>query len=345
MRLKAVLASYSGASHAAMRRYLTDEVLDIIAGVARSPKNRAEIPPDVLAELVEMHVLREQGDRVVLETSVFLQEDIERIASAVGSLAGELSGRVLACAAGLRDAPPAVTLFLGGIIGVVQGPGASLKHKGVGVAWWDYPGRYGRAKVDFDEPCPAYEAIGPDLLNKTVLQGERYVAVFIGPGGDNAESLLYDSPNPPERRRRYAAALSHYLADAYAGLVAGETESVSLRAAAEIAGLYERDRPRSAVITGETVRRHEPDIRAIIETASAFYEDRLGTLEALLQATTPGRQGTPFDNMVLNLWRYIRKLTARELYAAGFFTDDLPTGETITVFYERGIPLLHELLL
>jgi hypothetical protein len=177
-----------------------------------------------------------------------------------------------------------------------------------------------------------------------VLQGERYVAVFIGPGGDNLESLLY-SPDLPEQSRRYAACLIRCLPDLYAGLVAGEYESQSLQAAAEIAGLYDHGRSRTAVITGEMVRRYEPAIRAIIETISSCYEGQLDRLEAMLRSTTPGRQGVPFANMVLNLWRYIRKLTAQELYAAGFLTDDLPARGTVTVFYERNIPLLKELLL
>ncbi len=344
MQLKPVLASYSGESFAAMRRYLTDDVLQVIACVARSPKRRAEISPDVLAELVEMHVLREEDDRAMLDTSVFLQEDIERIVTAVTPLAQELSGRILACGSDFAEAAPQVTLFLGGIIGVVQGPGASLKRKNVGVEWWNYPGRYARAKVDFDELCDAYHALGPDFLNKTVLQGERYIAVFIGPGGDNFESLLYGK-DPSDMNRRYIASLNHYLPDLYAGLVAGEYESQSLQAAAEIAGLYDHGRSRTAVITAEMVQRYEPAIRAIIETASAYYEGQLDRLEVLLRSTTPGRQGVPFANLVLNLWRYIRKLTARELYTAGFLTDDLPTQGTITVFYERNIPLLKQLLL
>jgi len=344
MQLRPVLASYSGESYAAMRRYLTDAVLEIIASVARSPRHREEISPDVLAELVEMHVFRERGDQVVLETSVFFQEDIERIVDTVKPLAQELSGRILACGSGFRDTAPEVTLFLGGIIGVVQGPGASLKQNKIGVEWWNYPGRYGRAKADFDELCEAYDALGPDLLNKTVLQGERYIAVFIGPGGDNLESLIYD-PCLSERGRQYAAALNHYLPDLYAGLVKGEVESRSLHKAAEMAGLYDHGRSRTAVISSEMVERYEPAIRAIIETASAFYEDRLDQLDSLLRSTTPGRQGVPLANMALNLWRYIRKLTARELYAAGFFTDDLPARGTITVFYEHDIPLLKQLLL
>jgi hypothetical protein len=38
---------------------------------------------------------------------------------------------------------------------------------------------------------------------------------------------------------------------------------------------------------------------------------------------------------MVNFSRYVRKLTARRLYEAGFLTDDIPTVGAITVFYEN----------
>ncbi len=75
-RLKPVIASYSGASYAAISRYLTEDVLDIVADVAHAPKPRSEIPSDVLAELTEMHVLVERDGIVMPDTAVFLRDDV-----------------------------------------------------------------------------------------------------------------------------------------------------------------------------------------------------------------------------------------------------------------------------
>ncbi len=75
-RLKPVIAGYSGAATIAISRYLTDGVTDVIADVAEAPKPLEDIPPNTLAELIEMHVLREQDGIVMLNTAVFLRDDI-----------------------------------------------------------------------------------------------------------------------------------------------------------------------------------------------------------------------------------------------------------------------------
>jgi len=145
--------------------------------------------------------------------------------------------------------------------------------------------------------------------------------------------------------RRYAEHLNRYLVDAYALLVKGEIQSESLRAAAEAANMYKQGRPRTAVITKETIGEYESAIRAIIDAASAYYVGKLPALDTLLRSTTAGRQGVPPANMMLNLWRYIRKASARELYRCGFFTDTIPEEGTLTVFYENDVELIRQLLM
>jgi hypothetical protein len=339
LKLNPVIASYSGEAYARIKRYLTPDVLTVIARVAQSPLERDEVPGDVLSELVEMHVLAKENGRIRLETSVFLAEDIVRIVETVRPLADELARRVLACGAAFRGASPEVVAFLGGMIGLVQGLGRTLGQEHVGVDWKNYPGKYGRSKVDFDQMCAAFDAVGPDYLNKTVLQGERYTAVFIGPGGNTFEGLLFDL-NAPDLKRKFAGQLSRYLVDAYARLAGGEDAPEALRASAETANLYVQGKPRTAVITDATVQQYEGAIRALIDTAATYYADKLDVFETLLRSTTSGRQGAPPANMLLNFWRYVRKLTAQALYANGFFTDDIPERGTLTVFYENDAALL-----
>lgn len=121
-------------------------------------------------------------------------------------------------------------------------------------------------------------------------QGERYTAVFIGPGGTSFYSLT-QAMQTSEAGRRYVRHLNRYLVDAYAMLVKGEIQSEALGAAAEAANLFRQGKPRTSVVTRETVRKHGDAIEAIVQTASSVYEGQLGALDELLRSTTPGRQG------------------------------------------------------
>jgi len=342
--LRPVIASYSGDAFSSISQYLDEDVLEVIASIARSPKGSKEIAGDVLAELVEMHVLKERGGLVALDTSVFLRDDIERILSTVTPLARELSRRILESGSAFKDAPPEIAIFLGGIVGLVQGLGMTLKQKKIGVDWKSYSGKYAQSKVDFDELCDVYDAVGPDYLNKTVLQGERYTAVFIGPGGNSFGSLTH-AMNASETSKRYARHLNRYLVDAYAMLVNGEIQNESLCSSAEVANLFRQGKPRTSVVTRETVQEYGDAIEAIIDSASSYYEGELCTLDELLRSTTSGKQGVPPANMMLNLWRYIRKVIAKELYANGFFTDTIPEEGILTVFYENEVELVRRLLM
>jgi len=344
MKLKPVIASYSGESTVNIKQCLDDNVLGVIASIAHSPKTSTEIARDVLAELVEMHVLKEEAGLVTLGTSVFLRNDIECILNTVTPLAKELCQRVLECGDAFRNAPPEITIFLAGIIGLEQGVSATLKQKHIAVDWKSYSGKYAQSKVDFDEVCDVYGAIGPDFLNKSVTQGERYTAVFIGPEGDSFKAFTH-AINTSDLSWRYRNHLENYLADAYAMLVKGEIQNESLRKSAEIANMYKQGKPRTTVITNETIHEYESAIQAIIEVASLYYSGKLDTLEVLLRSTTAGQQGVPPANMMLNLWRYIRKVTASELYAHGFFTDTIPEEGTLTVFYKNDVKLIRKLLI
>jgi len=344
LKLKPVVASYSGEVSSKIRQYLNENVLEVIAGIARSPKNITDIAQDVLAELVEMHVLKEQAGLVTLDTAVFLRNDIEHILDMVTPLAKELCQQILECGAAFRKAPPEITIFLGGIIGLTQGVGATLMQKHTAVDWKSYTGKYAQSKVDFDEACDVYDAIGPDFLNKSVIQGERYTAVFIGPEGNSFKTFTY-AINTSDLNKRYRNHLNSYLTDAYAMLVKGEIQNESLRRSAEIANMYKQGRWRTAVITNKTIQEYEDAIKAIMDVASSFYAGKLDTLDTLLSSTTAGKQGVPPANMMLNLWRYIRKVTARELYSYGFFTDTIPEEGTLTVFYENDVELIRRLLI
>jgi hypothetical protein len=134
------------------------------------------------------------------------------------------------------------------------------------------------------------------------------------------------------------------LVDAYADLVAGEFGSEALRAAAEAAGLYREGQLRSAVVTEALLAPYADTVLAIADATAAYHASQLDTLMALLSKTTAGRQGARPANLLLHLWRYLRRLTAAALYANGFLRDDVPQVGTLTVFYGNDVELLRDLL-
>lgn len=215
-----------------------------------------------------------------------------------------------------------------------------MRESGLAVDWAGYGGKYARSKVDFYAVCDAQEALGPDLLNKNVFHGERYSAVFIGPGGPSY--LL--RPDAAGDCPGYVAALNAHLTDAYAALLAGALDDAALRSAAERVGLWRDGDPAAPVITAEAMARYAPTVDAVSATTASFFADKIDTMRALLTSTTGGRQGVPPKHMMLNLWRYVRRSIARGLYAEGILTDRLPDTGLTTVFYANDVALLARLL-
>ena len=340
MELEPVIASYTGESYRAIRAFLTAEVLHLIARIAEAPVPAAELDRRVVDELVEMHVLREVDGVVRLDTSVFTEDDIVRLNAVVAPLGRRLAASLAEAVAPLRDEPPAVITFLVGVLGVQQSLGDVMRESGLAVDWAGFGGKYARSKVDFHEVCDAQKAMGPDLLNKSVFRGARYTAVFIGPGRQSyllRPDAAGDSPG-------YVAALNAHLTDAYAALLAGTLDDAALRSAAERVGLWRGGEPAAPVITQEAMARYAPTVDAVSAITASYFADKMGTMRALLASTTGGRQGVPPENMMLNLWRYVRRSIARGLYAEGILTDRLPETGLTTLFYANDVAMLARLL-
>jgi hypothetical protein len=341
IELRPVIASYSGSSYNAIKSYLDKPVLDVIAGVARSPALQSQLDPEVCAELIEMHVFTTVDSWIRLDTAVFLEEDLREVNRFASTFGQELAGLVGAAAAPLRSEPPVVTNFLVGIIGIVQSLGHALREAQMTLDWWNYGGKYARSKVDFEQNCEAAAAAGPDLLNKTILRGDRYTAVFTGPGG---ETFPIQPACSAPGQAGYIWQINHFLTDAFALLLSGQAEHPALRSAAEQAGLFRNGQPEAAVLTNETISRHLPAIQNVRTIVRDYSFGKLPSIQELLYSTTGGRQGVPAGNMHLHLWRYLRRAVARALYTSGFFTDRVPETGVITIFYENNIGILNELL-
>ncbi|HHX45500.1 MAG TPA: hypothetical protein GX714_16160 [Chloroflexi bacterium] len=356
MEIRPVIASYTGETYRAIRAHLRAEVLRLIVRIAEAPLPAAEFDRRVVGELIAMRVLREVDGMVRLDTAVFSEDDIIRINAVVAPLGRQLAAALADVVAPLRDVPPETVTFLVGVLGVQQSLGEVLRESGLAVDWAAFGGTYARSKVDFHAVCDAQEALGPDLLNKSVFRGARYSAVFIGPGGRSyllrpdaasgaASGVAGDAAgdaagNTPDD----VAALNTYLTDAYAALLAGTLDDAALRSAAERVGLWRDGAPAAPVITPETMARYAPTVDAVGAITASQFVDKMGTMRALLASTTSGRQGVPPENMMLHLWRYVRRSIARGLYAEGILTDRLPDTGLTTVFYANDVTLLARLL-
>ncbi len=309
MKLKPVIASYSGESYSRIINTLNQDYLDVIAEIANSPANKSDIDEEMLHELTEMHVLVEENSLVKLNTAVFLEEDIKRITAVASALGRDLAKELMNVGAELMNASPEIRNFLGGIIGVGQGTSKFLRGKNIVVDWKNYTGKYAQSKVDFDEICDAYNSLGQDLQNKSIFRGERYTAVFIGPGA-----------------------------------AGGTFNSENLKNTAEEINLFKEGKPNTALINNQVFQLYAPVIKKISDMSTQFYSDNLNLILECLRDTTAGRQGVPPENMMLNFWRYCRKILARELYDSHFFTDQVPVLGSITVLYDNTIDELNELL-
>ncbi len=343
IELRPVIASYSGEAYRAIQGYLSRRVLNLIARAAVSPGDVAGFDPQTCAELIEMHVLKEADGRFQLDTAVFLEEDLWVINRFAASFAKDLAGRVAEAAAPMQSELPAITNFVVGILGIVQSLGQAVRKAGISVDWPNYRGRYARSKVDFEQICAASAAAGPDLLNKTILRGWRYTAVFTGPGGETFPIRL-PWENHAQGQMELIRRTNEFMIDAYAMLLTGQIEHPALRSAAERAGLIRDGKSQTAVLTKESFGIHLPVLANVRRITCEYYYDKLGAMNDLLQSTTSGKAGVPIANMNLHLWRYLRRAVARELYAAGVFTDLIPETGAITIFYQNDVEVIHELL-
>lgn len=343
MELRPAIASYTGQAFEAIKNTLDSRALGIVAQIAATPVARSQLDPIIVAELIEMHVLNDQDGLIRLSTTVFLEEDIKTINDATLAFSSELAELVIKAAPEMQCEPPAVTNFLVGIIAIGQTLHASLKRKKLVVDWKNYQGKYASSKVDLNEDCAALDVLGNDLQTKSVFKGIRYTAVFIGPGG---QSYLLETnrPGKTEYAANYRMQLNLFLTDAFPMLITGQLENAALRIAAEQAGLYRSGEPKTAVLTNADVIKFLPMIHSVSHTVDTCFSGKLDYFRSLLASTTSGKQGVLPEIMMMNLWRFIRRAIAGQLYKSGFFTDDIPETGLLTVFYENDIALLAELL-
>ncbi len=337
MKLKLLVASYSGKARVGIEQYLTEAILDTISGIALKPQKLAKVDPEVMKELIQMRVLREEKGLVKLSTSVFLESDMNLFYDTAASIGNALALAVENLGAALLDEPPEVRSYVAGILGMGHSYIEALKEGRWISAWKDLDGKYGHSKVDFDQVCDVYDRYGPDLLVINTNRGEQYSAVILGPSKESFFSYLLEwrKTAPDDSTYNFATSLTTHLTDAFAMLANGSLQSKALLSAAEAAHMAENGKSLSTVIKPDQARRYAEIASQIGGAVRDVAMETADQAVAVLQQTTPGKQGVKPEDMMLNFHRYVRKLASKKLYQDRYFTDRLPETEIASLFYEN----------
>ena len=336
MKLKHLVASYAGGARLAIEQFLDDEVKNVVSTVALSPRRASEIDVRILNELAEMRVLAEERGYARLATAVFLESDMHLIRETVRSLSEELSTTVQREGSELRDAPPEHRCYVAGILGLGRPLSRALVGQGAS-EWKDRQGKYGHARVDFDELCDTYDQYGPDLFLINTNRGERYSAVVIGPSKSTLFGYLLDwrLAAGSEEAQAFAASLTTYLTDAFALHAAGGLDSGALETAAAAAHLWEEGARSRSWISATQAQAYVGPAARIAASVEEIGKRAAPGVRELLKKTTSGRQGVEPGELTVNFVRYVRKQTARDLYEGGYLTDQIPSAGAVAVFYEN----------
>lgn len=322
MPLVPIIASYSATSSKAIREFLT---VDAIAAVERaiiSPVDLSLVDPAILHGLVEMHVLSKSDRGYLLATSIFLQSDILTVNSLSSDYAASLYDKVLSILRELNIESPQTFLFVVGILGLGQTLGRVLRESGIALDWRAYQGRFAASKVDFREDCPNQYQLGPDILNKSVVHGERFTAVFLG---DTPVTLNESQPDP------------------FAMLFTGEASSQSLWSEAESLFLADHGVALAPVLTKSSAARFEPVVHQLGKIAADHYQIWQSTLHDFLANSTSGKQGVPIANMLMSLFRYLRRGISSVLIRESLVPSVRELSRSCIVFYENDIDWIADL--
>lgn len=342
MKLKTLVASYSGKARVEIEQYLTEDVLDTISGIALKPKRLSKVDPEVMKELTQMRVLREDKGLAKLATSVFLEADMDLFYETAASIGNALALAVEGAGEALLNEPPEVRNYVAGILGMAHSYVGELREGGWMDSWKDLDGKYGRSKVDFDQLCDAYDRYGPDLMIINTNRGERYSAVIIGPNTESFFSYLLEwrKTARDDNTYNFATSLTTHLTDAFAMLADGSLQSKALLSAAEAAHMAENGRILSKVIKFDEAKRYAEIAAKIGAAVKEVARETADQASAVLLRTTPGKQGVKPEELMLNFHRYVRKLASQKLYLDRYFTDRIPETGISSLFYENSSSII-----
>jgi len=339
MKLKPSIASYNSNGLKA-RKMLNKEYIDVITKIALEKTFMSEIEPIILKDLIEMHVLKDENGKVQLDTAVFLEDDIRKIQDLANDVGSGLAEVLVRKRTSLMEESPEIRNFLAAVISVTQGLSQYVYQNNLGSEWKEYTGEFEKTKIDFDEECMIGNSIGEHLLKKSIVVGEKYTAVFIGPGGRSFGSA-FSSLLSSDEYGHYGNGILKYLTDSYGMLIEGESNNESLMNAAESVGIFLNGKPKNILITKDVYNKHSEAMNVIKELSSNYYASQMSKILEVLSETTSGKQGVNPDSMLMHFWRYFSRVLAKKLYEHEFLTDNVLIDGCITVFFKNDIEELR----
>ncbi len=317
-----------------VEQLLSDEVKELVCRVALESTSKRMLDPHICNELYQSRIFRTDGDTVHIDTAVFLEDDLLQFQTTVEKWGRDLAQRIIDLNVRLPEMQSGIKRLVIGMNGLDQRVFELLISGGYAFDHRSTRGRYAGAKVDFYEVCDAYDRFGPYLSGGYGFRGDKYAIKIIG-----QDHAIYDYVNAGislnnDKLKGFQININRYLVDVLGGLLKGEISSPSLAAAAEVMGWMKSGKATVSVITKEESSVYSGVVKQVHKVINEFLGDTSKQMNALLIESTSGRQGVSPDKLIVDLMRYVRMATHRELYDSGFYNDNLPDGGNITIFRE-----------
>lgn len=335
MELIESIACYSGSIRSKIKRVLTNDVKAIIATLVQNPSFISCVDTDLLKELIDMDIFKHTYNKLIPNTAIFFEEDMQLIKKSVEEISEKIADITKENAAGLDSCAPDVKNFIGCIM-VGQELHGMLNKRGLVSTWQTKTGAYERSKVDFNQSCEVYQSFGDDLQNKSVDKGDKFTSVTIGFGGNDYISYLFNARNNNNKNiDMFYEKLAFGLIDIIPLLINGQIQNEPLRDAARKANINVDS--QSTCITVKDAEKYKVIIDKISNKCTDYYITNMIKIQDLLSNTIVGSQGAPIENLMMNFWRYMRKIISQKLYDNGFLVDNIPQNGSATIFYENSI--------
>ncbi len=332
MELIESIACYSGSVRHKIMNVLTKDVKTIIAALVCNPS--FNVDENIIKELIEMDIFKYTENKLTPNTAIFFEEDMLLIKETVEEISGGIADITKENSTGFEACSPDIRNFIGCIM-VGQELHSALKDRGLASTWQLKTGLYERSKVDFNQLCEGYRAFGVDLQNKSVDKGNYYTSVTIGSVENNYLSCLLNKNNKNENIGKFYEKLAIGLIDVIPLLINGQIQNEALKEAARTTNINVDS--QSTCITVKDAEKYKPIIDKISNKCADYYISNINRIHNLLSNTVVGRQGAPIENLMMNFWRYVKKMTSQKLYDNGFLVDEIPLSGSATIFYENSI--------
>ena len=324
-----------------VQQLLTDEALQTIEQIARAGELGVQfVGPTLCEDLCTARVVSREGSTLRLATAVFLESDIARIAEVAAPWGSELASRVTDATAGAQNHEPDLRRYVVGMIGIDQGVFDSLIRKGYAFDHRSTSGRFRGAKIDFYEDCDAYDAFGPYLSGGYGVPGRRYSLRIIGVDGGIHRWLQYGIEPGDRDHMGFRQAGNRVLVDALGDVLTGASSDPDAVELAERARLMVNGTPTVARVATDDAAQIQQTIHAVRQAVDGFLDDAIQEMNEFLVATEIGSQGVPVSQLIVDLMRYVRMVTHKELYGHGLYTDSLPDGGAITILKDSEVELV-----